>query len=829
MHAMSPVPRARNVVGLLAAFVATSLVAGVLAAGLAVPAIGASGVLTKNSVDLFNSLPGDLATPPLSQQSRLLDKNGHTIATFYDEDRVNVPLTAISKNMQHAIVAIEDARFYQHGGVDPKGLIRAFTVNQISGESAQGASTLTQQYVKNVLVETAAAEGDKSAENQARAKNNARKLKEIRYAVTIEQKMTKDQILNAYLNIAWFGGQVYGVEAAARYYYRTTAAKLTIPQAAMLAGMIQSPKDYNPQNSPAKSLDRRNTVLLKMYQQHMIDQPTYQKSAATKLTPKITPAYAGCANSGLNAYFCQYVYELITKSNDFSSIGKTVAARENAIQRGGLTIRTTLDPTILKAAWKATTKAIPPTDKSHVAAATVTVQPGTGKVLSIMQNKTYSPVAKSGKTSVNYSVDYKYGGASGFQTGSTFKAFTLATWLKAGKSLNATVDAKPGTLPSSAFKSCGSTLRGGPYDFHNAGDGEGSGGPMNVWDATAQSVNGAFIHMETQLDLCDIADTATDLGVHLAAPRKNECVPADEAKLTTKVPGCIPSITLGPESISPMTMAAAYAAFAARGNFCKPIVVTSILNRNKKSLAVPSAACKQMLDKNIADGVNLGLSRVLTNGTAAAAGPLKSGQPASGKTGTTNGSVAAWFIGYTPQLATAVWIGDPEPTKDGVPKSMTNITINKHHYGQVFGATISAPIWKSIMTTALKGQKIEKFDKPNGTVTKSVAVSVPDVTGKSVNDAKNELKGAGFKTVKVNNGLTPSDVPAGNVASTSPSAGSSADPGTEIDINISAGGGGGTQTPAANTVKGKGKGNGKGKGGGVGPAGLLDAIFPRKG
>jgi len=628
------------------------------------------------------------------------------IATFYDENRVPVDLDEISPFMQNAIVAIEDERFYEHGGVDPKGLIRAFVANEVSGSVTQGASTLTQQLVKNILKEDAYLSGDDQAYEAAQEQTNSRKLKEIRLAAALEKKKTKKEILGDYLNIAWFGGQVNGVEAAARYYFDTTAAKLTLPQAAMLAGMVQSPTQYDISDKDKRdaALKRRNTVLNKMFQQGMIDEETRDKAVDAKLGADITPTYQGCANAGTRAYFCDYVYNLITKSSTFKALGKTRKARQLAIKRGGYTIRTTLDPKILKAAWKATTSAVPADDKSRVAAASVTVEPGTGKVLSMIQDKYYSVDKGRQNTTVNYSTDYRYGGSSGFQTGSTFKPVVLATWLKSGRKLYDTVNSAEGSLPVSSFTSCGSNLRSTEvWEFHNAGDGSG-GGKITVWDATANSVNAAYIRMENQLDLCKVQETAQELGMHRAAPVKQEC---GNTKKSEAIPNCVPAIVLGVINQSPLTMANAYATFASGGIYCEPIVVTSIKNRDGEALSIPKKSCKRTMQAKIANTATLGMSRVLTNGTAASTGPLASGQPASGKTGTTNDSQDTWFVGYTPQLATSVWVG-PE-TVNGTRRKMRNITINGTSYSNVYGGTIAAPIWKQIMTRALKGTKVTAF------------------------------------------------------------------------------------------------------------------------
>jgi membrane peptidoglycan carboxypeptidase len=815
----------RNLLGLLGAFVVTSMAGGVLAAGLAMPAVGASGIMTKNSASFFDSLPGELKQPPLSAQSKLLAADGSLITTFYDENRVLVPLSKMSVNIQEAVVAIEDSRFYDHGGVDPQGLARAAVVNKVSNGVAQGASTLTQQYVKNVLLEAAEARDDKKAKNKAVEVSAARKIQEIRYAVSLEKQLGpngKKEILHRYLNIAWFGRKINGVEAASKYYFGTTAAKLTLPQAATLAGMIQAPMKYNPQSAPKEALKRRNVVLHRMLELHKIDQKTHDLAVKAKLSPKITPSANGCANADKTyQQYCNYVRQLIIENKDFSSLGKTRDARRKTLYRGGLTIKTAMDPKIVKVAYKTLRKKIPPKDESGIATASVTVEPGTGDVLSIMQNKTYNPLGdkRRGDTALNYSVDNAYGGASGFQTGSTFKPFTLAAWLDAGKSLNTQLPAGAGNASFREFRACGSTLSSNErYKYTNSDDGGSSGTTMSVWDGTAQSVNGVFISMEKQLDLCKIRSIAEDIGVHLAKPRDQFCT-RKEGDVTIRLPFCVPSLTLGVADISPMTMAAAYAAFAADGKFCKPTAVVSVKDRNGKPVDIPRADCKQTLDKEVARGVNLGLSRALTNGTAASVGPLQ-GRPASGKTGTTNSSVDTWFVGYTPQLATAVWVGDPKiyPHKDyrgrttWSRKSMNGRRIGGQYFPKVYGAYLAAPMWKTIMESASKGLPVERFTRPGGKYLVSPKKEVPDVDGKSVDEAESTLEAAGFSVSKSNDPVG-SQYPSGSVASTSPAGGSMASTGSSVTINISKGGGG---APANGAGGRGGRGGGRRGGGGGG-------------
>src|SRR6476660_2444811 len=229
-----------NVVSLRGAFVASAMVMGLLAAGLLIPAVGATGSAATSGVKMFDDLPGEFTASPLSQQSRIVDAKGNTITTPQEENRIIVSLKDVAPIMQEAQIAIEDSRFREHGGVDPRGIARAF-VSNAQGGGVQGASTLTQQYVKLTLQENALRNNDETAAKAAVAPTYTRKLQELKYAVTLEKEMTKDQILQGYLNLAYYGDLAYGIEAAAQHYFSTSAKKLTLPQAALLAGLVQNP------------------------------------------------------------------------------------------------------------------------------------------------------------------------------------------------------------------------------------------------------------------------------------------------------------------------------------------------------------------------------------------------------------------------------------------------------------------------------------------------------------------------------------------------------------------------------------------------------------
>jgi membrane peptidoglycan carboxypeptidase len=681
------------------------LLVSVLAGALSVVVIASPVVLAATFVDAttgaFANLPSTLAAPTLSQTSTLVAADGTRIASFYSENRTVVPLSQISPWSRKAIVAIEDARFYEHGAVDPRGVLRA-AVNNVTGGDTQGASTLTQQYVKNLLLEQALASGDPAAIQAATAPTLVRKVREVRLAVGLEQQLSKDQILAGYLNIVYFGQNSYGIEAAARRYFGVHATRLTLPQAALLAGMVQEPVNDDPTTHPAAAKARRNVVLKAMLDAKMITPAQYR--SATRTAIKITgkPLANGCVGAGRNGFFCEAVVRSIQTDPRFAALGATPAARLAAISRGGLLIRTTLDPAAQAGAVEAVDARIPVRDPSGLAAAAVTVEPGTGKVIALAQNRTYSVSAGRGLTSVNYTTDASLGGATGFQTGSSFKPFTLATWLAQGHSLDEVVDATPRAYPFDDFRACGTRLQG--TDPYSPGNSEGSEtGEMSVLRATVDSVNTAYVSMESQLDLCDIAATAESLGVHLASPQQ-ECSPKQSA--TTKLPTCLPSLTLGVATISPLTMAAAYGGFASGGTYCPPVMVAAIERRSSDGSAgttsVPLAApqCRQALSADVASGVNEALSRVLTDGTAAAVGPL-SDWPSAGKTGTTDGPYDTWFVGYTAQRSTAVWVGDPGSAEGR--RALRNVEAGGRYYGVVYGASIAAPIWKDVMTTAQQG------------------------------------------------------------------------------------------------------------------------------
>lgn len=740
-------------VGRLSLFLGLSALAGLLMAGLALPAAGSLGALARNSVHTFDSLPADLEIPDLPQRSRILDDAGNTIATFYFENRVVVDYDQIAPVMRQALVDIEDSRFYEHGGMDLRGTLRAFVSNQ-TDQSVQGGSTLTQQYVKNVLVERAHAAGDKEAAQQARARDYGRKLQELRYAIALEEKFSKDEILTRYLNIAYFGSGAYGVEAAARHYFSVPASKLTLPQAALLAGLVQSPVAYDPTRNPDRAKERRDVVLARMAQLGHITQSQLQQAQASPLGLKVSNTSNGCAVSPY-PFFCDYVQAVILNDSTF---GKTEQDRQELLRRGGITITTTLDPQVQKSAQKAIADHVYPTDK--VAAALAMVQPGTGKVLALAQSRGFG--TGKGKTQINYAVDPKYGGgAHRFQAGSTFKVFVAAAALKQGLPMNYPIDS-PYQVEIGDVQACSGTLKD---EWKPSNETRAEQGVYTMREALAKSVNTYFAQLEERTGVCEPAKIADAMGVRNA----------DGSKLEQ-----VKSFTLGVGDLSPLTMAEAYATFAARGLHCEAQAITKITDIDGKTIFAPKPKCNQAIPQEISDGVTSLLQSVMEPGGTGAR--LDIGRPAAGKTGTTNSRVAVWFDGFTPQLAAAVWAGNP----DSSTYSMSNVTIGGKHYRDVCGGCLPGPIWEQAMKGALKGEPVQQFAKPDPKLLKGVQVTVPDVSGLSPDAAKKALAKVGLSAV-VDRTPVGSNYPVGRVDSSSPRAGASIDSGTLVRLFVSGG------------------------------------------
>ncbi|MFJ9740011.1 transglycosylase domain-containing protein [Streptomyces sp. NPDC101166] len=669
-----------------AKFLGVSVLSGAVLAGIALPAFGALGLAAKGTVESFDELPANLKTPPLSQRTSILDAQGKPIATVYSRDRTVVDLANISPYMQKAIVAIEDSRFYEHGAVDLKGVLRALNKNARSGEVAQGASTLTQQYVKNVFVEEAGDDPTKVA--QAIQQTIGRKIRELKYAIQVEEELGKKKILENYLNITFFGQQAYGVEAASQRYFSKHAKDLTLPEAALLAGIVQSPSRYDPVNDEAEATKRRNTVLQRMAEVGDVSAADAAKAQKAPLGLKVTKPKNGCITAVQGAsFFCKYVERVFLSDPVF---GKTKEERSKVWNQGGLTIRTTLDPQTQKSVQESLKDHVYKTDK--VAAAATMVEPGTGKILGMGQSKPYG--YGKNETEYNYSVNKAMGGSNfGFPTGSTFKPFVAAAALEQGRPINQAYPA-PFEMP---YPETVQTCSGRPWvndgrpKYKLENESESEVGPYELKKAMELSVNTYFVQMLADIGMCPVVKMTNALGVVQGNGDKVPEVPS--------------SMTLGSTGLSPLTMASAYAAFAARGMYCTPIAIESItqtVGGQKKSLEVPKSTCSRGMSEKTADSINTLLSGVTDSGTGRQAG--LSGRDNAGKTGTTDERKNAWFVGYTPNLSGAVWVGSATQKV-----KMNRITIGGRYHSQVFGGDTPGPIWRDAMTGALEGKEATPF------------------------------------------------------------------------------------------------------------------------
>ena len=679
-HSHSRAVRPAQLLALLLAFLSVSSLMGVVTAGMLVPVAGPTALVAKSVPSVFNELPGDLQTVAPAEESQLLDSSGGVIAHFYDKQRIVVPSANIADVMKKAIVAIEDKRFYEHNGVDPTGIARALVTNL--GESGrQGASTITQQYVRNSLAERGYLEGDAEQVSAATEQTTERKLREIKYALALEKTQSKDDILTGYLNIAPFGPITYGVEAASQRYFSKSASELNYLESALLAGLVQSPVQYDPLTHPEAAQARRDTVLATMLDQGVITQEEYDEGVATTVDSMLHPTVSseGCSGAeSSKAYFCDYVLSQFLEDPTF---GATRIERERLLKTQGITIRTTLDSAKQDAAYASLTNAIPVGDASGLNDALVSLEPRTGKVLAMAQNTAYG--IEAGQTMSNYSAD------GNFQVGSTFKVFTLLQWFKEGHSAYETVGSANTFYPNGSFKCDGRSITTEGYQVNDLA---GKTGTMNVVRATGQSVNQAFVNMASRVDFCSIFETAYDMGI------------TEDGE----VPSPFPANILGSVSGSPLQMASVFATIANSGQQCKPQSIESVTDRDENVLKEFAADCKEVISAEVANKTAALLTA--SAGQYYTSTRLGDGRPFAAKSGTTDGHANTWLTGFTPSLATAAWVGHG----DNSSQEVSGVVINGVYHSEIFGETyVGQNIWAPYMTQALAGTPIEAVSNAN--------------------------------------------------------------------------------------------------------------------
>ena len=679
-HSHSRAVRPAQLLALLLAFLSVSSLMGVVTAGMLVPVAGPTALAAKSVPSVFNELPGDLQTVAPAEESQLLDSSGGVIAHFYDKQRIVVPSANIADVMKKAIIAIEDKRFYEHNGVDATGIARALVTN-LGDSGRQGASTITQQYVRNSLAERGYLEGDAEQVSAATEQTTERKLREIKYALALEKTQSKDEILTGYLNIAPFGPITYGVEAASQRYFSKSASELNYLEAALLAGLVQSPVQYDPLTHPEAAQERRDTVLATMLDQGVITQEEYDEGIATSVDSMLHPTVSseGCSGADSSkAYFCDYVLSQFLEDPTF---GATRIERERLLKTQGITIRTTLDTAKQDAAYASLTNAIPVGDASGLNDALVSLDPRTGKVLAMAQNTTYG--IEAGQTMSNYSAD------GNFQVGSTFKVFVLLQWFKEGHSAYETVGSANTFYPNGAFKCDGHPITTEGYQVNDLA---GKTGTMNVVRATGQSVNQAFVNMASRVDFCSIFETAYDMGI------------TEDGE----VPSPFPANILGSVSSSPLHMASVFATIANSGQQCKPQSIESVTDRDENVLKEFTADCKEVISPDLANKTAALLTA--SAGQYYTSTRLGDGRPFAAKSGTTDGHANTWLTGFTPSLATSTWVGHG----DNSSQEVSGVVINGVYHSEIFGETyVGQNIWAPYMTQALAGTPVEAVSNAN--------------------------------------------------------------------------------------------------------------------
>ncbi|MFJ8814895.1 transglycosylase domain-containing protein [Amycolatopsis thermoflava] len=672
-------------------FLAFCAVAGVLVAGVVAPVALGAGVLSNQVADAVDGISATLANSEQPLVTTVTDRDGTPIATLFDQYRLPVTADEIAPAMKAAIVSIEDRRFYDEGGVDVKGMVRA-ALHDSSGGSTQGGSTITQQYVKNYLINVVD-RNDRAAQLADQADTIARKLREAKIAVQLGQTVSKEDILTGYLDVVEFTGNVYGVGAAAHAYFGTTPDKLTVPQAALLAGMVNNPNLYNPYTHPDQARQRRNLVIDAMVSTKTL---TPADGAAAKAAPLgVLPdgpdiPSSTCFGAAPDAgFFCQYAESYLIQA------GFTA----DQLETGGYTIRTTLDPVVSRIAKDAVDANVP-TTQDGVANTFAVVRPGQAghEVLAMVANRDYGTDPARGETSTNIVA----GASNVFGAGSSFKIFTSAAALESGK---AGLDTPLPNQAGQCFTQPGANRYTQPYCVQN--DGVGYPDPISLRDGLATSPNVAFVNLEQQVGMPAVLDMARRLGLRNTLATNDAGAKPDPSSANPQY--SLPqsqyfqdklSFTLGNSPVSPLEMANVSATLMSGGTWCPPNPVLSVTDRYGHDVPVRQQACEQVVPPGLADSLLNGLSQDTVSGTSAAAAAAAGWHHADfGKTGTTQQSESVAFVGGVDDYAVSsmVFADGPHPAEicPGTP-----VHLGSCGHG-AFGGTVAAPPYFHAMSQIL--------------------------------------------------------------------------------------------------------------------------------
>lgn len=734
-------------------FVLVSVLGGVLVAGIAVPATGVTAELAKVGANALQALPKDIETPPQAEGSTVLLADGSVLTNFFVENRAYVPLSEISDTMKQAQMAVEDQRFYQHGALDLRGTLRALV--QTSSGNLQGGSTLTQQYVKLALLDKALADNDAEGKAAAYDRTFARKLLELRYAIALEDKLSKDEILERYLNLSYYGAGAYGVQAAAKRYFNVDAKDLNLAQSAMLAGLVRNPATSDPIKYEKIAIERRNNVLDVMQGQtnnpdvwHFIPPVTKAEIQAAKETGfdqgAVTTTPHGCVASEFQN-LCSVVETILLQ---MPSLGPDKDSRERMLKRGGLTIQTEIDVRTQRAAQEAVSNYVYPQDP--VIGVMVMIEPGTGLIKGLAQSR---PEIGNGpgQTFLNYAMEKDIGGAGGFFGGSTYKMFTIAAAIAKGFPTSRSYDVqRTQDWSGEIFRNCTGTYPVKKWSV------TGAAGNFDMYSGTQRSSNNYFVTLEQDVGVCDVVRMAETLGLKMQGKSVEQAA-------------WEPAFTLGTAESSPISLANSYATLAARGVRCDPILLKSVHNKAGKEFEVPQANCQQVIPPEIADRINDVMRQPFNGGTARASNIR--GYHLAGKTGTDGSNTKAiWLVGYTPNLVGASMIGiDGQHEQfrgrkyDDLRLQGVRIRDGKYRLAGASGSEAGVGVWLPAMRVALEGMPRDDFVKP--TRYTPPTVDVPSCARMSANQCRAVLQEAGFG-VSVNR--VENDRPAGSFLGTSP-------------------------------------------------------------
>ncbi len=732
--------------GALAKLAATVVVAGALVAGMMLPFVGGSGLVARNSASLLDALPVELTDQIPNGNTTVLAADGSVITQFYENNRTPVTADQIAPIMKQALVDIEDSRFYSHNGLDVQGTMRALVTNLAAGGVQEGGSTLTQQLVKQTLLQTASTPEARAA---ATEQSIGRKLREARLALALEETYSKDEILTRYLNIAYFGAGAYGIQAASQRYFSVAAADLNLAQASVLAGLVQSPTNDDPLQDPAAAQARRDQVLNRM---HTLGHITDQELADTTAQPVVTAEGQnppnGCVNATIGGFFCAYLEGYLTT---------TLGMSQQQIDNGGYTIQTTLRPDIQAAGDQAVLNTLPM--GADLAGMFTAVQPGTGHVLAMSVNRTFGcdAAADASCESVVLNTVASQG------SGSTYKVFTAAAALEQGYSQYYTLTTG-NTYSSRVYKNGGR-----PYTVSNAGNYPAT---LDMVGALYRSSNTYFVGLEDALGSIEQpVRVAQRMGMHFDQPNQT---PADQ--IIAEERG---SFTLGAEATSPLDLASAYSTLAASGTQCDPTPVTAITDRNGKPATLPDGTAIDTGDTCTAAAVPVGVANTLNQILRKDVEPGNPGQTASrayvpghqiaGKTGTSQSNFSATFVGYTPEYTASVMVLNPKQ--------------NQNVGG--FGGNKPATIWNDAMTPILNAAPTAEFPPADEAVANGNTRLVP--TCSSVSECQSAITAAGLRYAGQTS--VDSSEPAGTLVGLNPGAGSRVQEGGAVSVQLSNGSG----------------------------------------